>query len=229
MQFGLLVFPNVQQLDLTGPYEVFASWPQARVRLVAKTLNPVTSSTGLVLKPDASFDNSPQLDVLCVPGGAGVNAPDGRRRDNRLRATTGGRGAVRHLGVHRGRSCSALRDCSKENARPPIGRRTICSEVLGADPRQARVVRDGDLMTGGGVTAGVDFALALIAEVAAGRSPRRSSSVSNMPPRRRSTPAAPRRAGGDPHEVRAQAHGAGHRGAPPACRGSGARGSGRAD
>lgn len=36
MQFGLLVFPNVQQLDLTGPYEVFASWPQARVRLVAK-------------------------------------------------------------------------------------------------------------------------------------------------------------------------------------------------
>src|SRR5208282_2742486 len=63
-----------QQLDVTGPYEVFASWPQARVRLVAKTLEPVTSSTGLVLKPNASFDDCPQLDVLCVPGGAGVNA-----------------------------------------------------------------------------------------------------------------------------------------------------------
>jgi cyclohexyl-isocyanide hydratase len=53
MDFGLLVFPNVQQLDLTGPYEVFASWPGAHVRLVAKTLEPVTSSTGLVLTPNS--------------------------------------------------------------------------------------------------------------------------------------------------------------------------------
>ena len=44
-EIGLLVFPNVQQLDLTGPYEVLASWPKARVRLVAKTLDPVVSST----------------------------------------------------------------------------------------------------------------------------------------------------------------------------------------
>jgi cyclohexyl-isocyanide hydratase len=72
--FGLLVFQNVQQLDLTGPYEVFASWPRARVRLVAKTLEPVVSSTGLVLKPDLSFDNAPQFDVVCVPGGSGINA-----------------------------------------------------------------------------------------------------------------------------------------------------------
>ena len=71
MQFGLLVFPNVQQLDLTGPYEVFASWPQARVRLVAKTLDPVTSSTGLVLKPDASFDDSPSSMSFACPAGQG--------------------------------------------------------------------------------------------------------------------------------------------------------------
>ena len=74
LQIGLLAFPNIQQLDLTGPYEVFASWPGARVRLVGKTLEPVTSSTGLWLKPDASFDDCPQLDVLCVPGGLGINA-----------------------------------------------------------------------------------------------------------------------------------------------------------
>src|ERR1700722_7172404 len=74
LQFGLLVFPKVQQLDLTGPYEVFATWPGGRVRLVAKTLEPVIASTGLVLKPDVSFDDCPQLDVLCIPGGAGVNA-----------------------------------------------------------------------------------------------------------------------------------------------------------
>ena len=74
LEFGLLVFPNVQQLDLTGPYEVFATWPRARVRLVARTLEPVTSSTGLVLKPDLSFEEARRFDVLCVPGGPGVNA-----------------------------------------------------------------------------------------------------------------------------------------------------------
>lgn len=51
MRFGLLVFPNVQQLDLTGPYEVFASWPQARVRLVAKTLEPVLHRLGSSSSP----------------------------------------------------------------------------------------------------------------------------------------------------------------------------------
>ena len=74
IEIGFLVFPNVQQLDLTGPYEAFASWPGARVRLVWKTPDPVRSSTGLVLTPDITFEACPQLDVLCIPGGAGVNA-----------------------------------------------------------------------------------------------------------------------------------------------------------
>jgi putative intracellular protease/amidase len=78
LQFRLLVFPNVQQLELTGPYEVFATWPGGRVRLVAKTLESVTSSTGLVLEPDASFDDCPQLDVLCVPRGCRGQRFDGR-------------------------------------------------------------------------------------------------------------------------------------------------------
>ena len=73
IEIGLLVFPNVQQLDLTGPYEAFASWPRARVRLVWKTLDPVVSSTRLVLTPDITFEACPPLDVLCVPGGAGIN------------------------------------------------------------------------------------------------------------------------------------------------------------
>jgi cyclohexyl-isocyanide hydratase len=70
----LIVFPNVQQLDLTGPYEVFALWPRARVRLIAKTLDPVVSSTRLVLTPDETYAGCSQLDVLCIPGGAGINA-----------------------------------------------------------------------------------------------------------------------------------------------------------
>ncbi len=71
IEIGFIVFPNVQQLDLTGPYEVFASWPRARVRLVGQTLDPVVSSTKLVLTPDETYEACPQLDVLCIPGGAG--------------------------------------------------------------------------------------------------------------------------------------------------------------
>ena len=53
---------------------MFAPWPAARVRLVWKTLDPLTASTGLILTPDATFSQCPQLDVLCIPGGAGINA-----------------------------------------------------------------------------------------------------------------------------------------------------------
>src|ERR1700729_1190496 len=73
IEIGLLVFPDVQQLDLTGPYDVFATWPEARIRLIWKNRNPLTSSTGLRLHPNETFAECPQLDVLCVPGGVGVN------------------------------------------------------------------------------------------------------------------------------------------------------------
>jgi len=75
IEIGFLVFPNVQQLDLTGPYEAFASWPGARVRLVWKTLDPVLSSTRLALTPDIAFEACPQLDVLLYSR---------RRRDQRV-------------------------------------------------------------------------------------------------------------------------------------------------
>jgi cyclohexyl-isocyanide hydratase len=164
IEFGLLVFPKVQQLDLTGPYEVFASWPRGRVRLVAKTLEPVTSATGLVLKPDVAFADCPQLDVLCLPGGAGVNA---LMQDDAtlafVRAQAQGTRFITSVctgalvlgaaGLLRGKRATthwASHDLLK---------------ILGAIPVHARVVRDGNLMTGGGVTAGIDFALTLIAEL----------------------------------------------------------------
>lgn len=165
MQFGLLVFPNVQQLDLTGPYEVFASWPQARVRLVAKTLEPVTSSTGLVLTPDASFDDCPQLDVLCVPGGGGVNAlmaDEATIAFVRQQAE----GARFVTSVCTGALVLGAAGLLKGKRATTHWASHDLLATLGAVPVHARVVRDGNLMTGGGVTAGIDFALALIAEVA---------------------------------------------------------------
>jgi cyclohexyl-isocyanide hydratase len=165
MQFGLLVFPNVQQLDLTGPYEVFASWPQARVRLVAKTLEPVSSSSGLVLKPDASFDDCRQLDVLCVPGGAGVNAlmaDEATLAFLRQQA----KGARFVTSVCTGALVLGAAGSLKGRRATTHWASHDLLETLGATPVQARVVRHDKLMTGGGVTAGIDFALELIAEIA---------------------------------------------------------------
>ena len=165
LQFGLLAFPQVQQLDLTGPYEVFATWPRGRVRLVAKTLDPVTSATGLVLKPDVSFDDCPQLDVLCIPGGAGVNGLMAdeptlafiRRQAEGARFVTSvctGALVLGAAGLLRGKRATTHWASH------------YLLESLGAIPVHARVVRDGNLMSGGGVTAGIDFALTLIAELA---------------------------------------------------------------
>ncbi|MHB1304825.1 MAG: DJ-1/PfpI family protein [Acidiphilium sp.] len=73
LQIGFLLFPKVQQLDLTGPFEVFASLPDVQVHLVAATSETVTATTGLRLLPTTTFAECPRLDVFCVPGGSGVN------------------------------------------------------------------------------------------------------------------------------------------------------------
>ncbi len=59
------------QLDLSGPYEVLARAPNAKVDLVARTLDPVASDRGLQIVPTATYDDCPQLDVIVVPGGPG--------------------------------------------------------------------------------------------------------------------------------------------------------------
>ena len=71
IEIGMLLFPGLTQLDLTGPHEVLARVPDARLRLVARTLDPVRAETGITILPDATFEDVTQLDVLFVPGGAG--------------------------------------------------------------------------------------------------------------------------------------------------------------
>ncbi len=165
IEVGFLAFPNVQQLDLTGPYEVLASWPKARARLVWKTLDPVLSSTGLMLKPNATFADCGPLDVICVPGGAGINpllADEEtlaflRRQAEGARFVTSvctGALVLGAAGLLVGRR-AATHWASRHLLAP-----------LGAIPVRERFVRDGNRMTGGGVTAGIDFGLALLGELA---------------------------------------------------------------
>ena len=69
---SFLLFPQVTQLDLTGPAQVLSRMPGARVELVAKTLDPVPTDAGFPLLPGATFETAAKPDILCVPGGFGV-------------------------------------------------------------------------------------------------------------------------------------------------------------
>lgn len=164
LQIGFLVFPQVQQLDLTGPYDVLASLPEVKVHLIWKDRAPVTASTGLILQPTTTFADCPDLDVLCVPGGSGVGPlmedpqtlaflQDKAAKARYVTSVCTGALVLGAAGLLQGKRATT---------------HWAYHELLslqGAIPVQERVVRDGNLLTGGGVTAGIDFALTLVAEL----------------------------------------------------------------
>ena len=164
LRVGILVFPKVQQLDLTGPFEVFASVPEAEVRLIWKRIERIDTATGLVLMPDLAFAECPQFDVLCVPGGVGVN-PLMEDEEVLKFLRRQAEGARYITSVCTGSMVLAA-------AGLLVGRRATTHWAshdflarLGAIPVQARVVTDGKFATGGGVTAGIDMALAVVSEL----------------------------------------------------------------
>jgi cyclohexyl-isocyanide hydratase len=164
LHIGIIVFPSVQQLDLTGPYDIFASIAGAKVHLIWKDRLPITSATGLVLTPTMTLADCPALDVLCVPGGRGINAllQDAevlhflRAQAARARYVSSvctGALVLGAAGLLKGR-----RATTHWNSHDFLAK-------FGAIPTHGRVVRDGNLFTAGGVTAGIDFALTVVAEL----------------------------------------------------------------
>lgn len=165
VRFGFLVFPDLQQLDLSGPYEVVSTLDApVAVHLVGRNLEPVRSVTGLEFRPTDTFEGCPPLDVVCVLGGVGVNRllSDGatlaflRRQAAGARFVTAvctGSLVLGAAGLLRGR-----RATSHWSARDLLAR-------FGAVPTAGRVVRDGNVVTAGGVTAGIDFGLTIAAEL----------------------------------------------------------------
>ena len=158
---GLLLFPDVTQLDLTGPYEVLARLPGAEVHLVAKDHGPVRTEHGLTLLPTRTYADCPALDLLCVPGGFGVNA---------LMEDPAALRFVRHAAREARYVASVCTGSLVLGAAGLLkGRRAACHwlsrdflAAFGAEPVAERVVVDGNLITGGGVTAGIDMALWLV-------------------------------------------------------------------
>ena len=143
---------------------MFASLPDTKVHMIWKDRAPITSATGLVLIPTMTFGDCPKLDVICVPGGGGVNAllEDAetlaflRAQAKQARYVTSvctGSLVLGAAGLLKGRKATT---------------HWFAHDFLvkfGAIPVQGRVVRDGNLITAGGVTAGIDFGLAVVAEL----------------------------------------------------------------
>jgi len=161
LQIGLVIFPRVTQLDLTGPVQVFSSVPGAKVHLIWKQIEPVPTDSVLMLTPTISFADCPQLDVICVPGGVGTDdmINDEEMLDFLRRQAVGAKyitsvctgslvlGAAGLLRGYRATTHWTAMDFLRE---------------FGATPAKTRVCVDRNRITGGGVTAGIDFALTLV-------------------------------------------------------------------
>jgi len=164
LQIGLLVFPKLTQLDLTGPLQVFSSVPGAKVHLIWKRIEPVPSDAVLTLTPTITFADCPQLDVICVPGGAGA---DDMVNDEEM------------LDFLRRQAVSAKYVTSVCTGALVLGAAGLLKGYravthwaamdylapYGAIPTRTRVCIDRNRITGGGVTAGIDFALTLVSHL----------------------------------------------------------------
>lgn len=165
LHIGILLFPEVTQLDATGPAQVLCRVPGAKLHMIWKTRDPVPTDAGFSIVPTTSFAECPQLDVICVPGGGGQVAlmTDEetlaflRKQAEKARYVTSvctGSLVLGAAGLLKGYK-SACHWSSREYL-----------PAFGAIPVAERVVRDRNRLSGGGVTAGIDFGLTMAAELA---------------------------------------------------------------
>jgi len=165
MNIVFVLFSNLTQLDFTGPLQVLSRLPGASVHLAAKTMDPVSTDAVLTINPTCTFADCPSADVICIPGGFGVEEAIADealiefvkaqcKRAKYVTSVCTGSFVLGAAGLLKGKRATthwAYHDALTE---------------VGAVPVKARVVRDGNLFTGGGVTAGIDFAFMLAAEIA---------------------------------------------------------------
>jgi cyclohexyl-isocyanide hydratase len=165
MNVGFILFPNLTQLDFTGPLQVLHRLPNSQCHILAKTRDPVPSDCGLGLMPTGTFAEAPQLDLICIPGGFGVVgamqdadtiAFVARQAERATYITSVCTGAfvLGRAGLLQGKRATTH------------WAYTQLLPLVGATHEAGRVVRDGKVITAGGVTSGIDFGLTLLAEIA---------------------------------------------------------------
>jgi cyclohexyl-isocyanide hydratase len=157
---GLVFYPGMTSLDIIGPQQVFSGLPGVKIHRIWKTLDPVKTDDGMVVVPDTTFDNCPRLDIICIGGGIGQAAVEDdpellaflRNQGSTAKYVTsvcGGSIFLAKAGLLEG-----YRAATHWAARPQLA-------ALGVEVGTERVVVDRNRITGGGVTAGIDFGLTL--------------------------------------------------------------------
>lgn len=160
----IAIYPGVTHLDFTGPHQFLSRLPSARVITASAAGEPITAD-GLTFANLEKLANVPACDVLCLPGGFGCT--DAMNDDAFMRE-------IRRLAMGARYVTSVCTGSLILGAAGLLkGKRAACHwawrdllPMFGAIPDEGRVVRDGNVLTGGGVTAGIDFALTLAAEIA---------------------------------------------------------------
>jgi cyclohexyl-isocyanide hydratase len=163
---GFVIFPDLTQLDFTGPLQVLARLPRATTHIVAKSEAPVPSDCGLSLLPTHTFADCPRLDLICVPGGvSGVIGAIGDRETVEFVRVQAGN-ATYVTSVCTGAFILGAAGLLKGRRATTHWAYTDLLPLFGATYEKARLVKDGNLITSGGVTSGIDFGLSIAAEIA---------------------------------------------------------------
>jgi len=167
MNFGFLLFPDLEELDLVGPWEMVAMWSQyadgpEKCLMIAETREPVRCSNGMIIQPHLSFDDAPQLDYLLIPGGFGTRQQVHNQR-------------LIDFVAEQARSCKAILSvCTGSFILHACGllkgkRATThwlslkqLRKLEDVEVVEERIVKDGHIWTSSGVSAGIDLALEFI-------------------------------------------------------------------
>ncbi|MDB5708054.1 MAG: DJ/PfpI family protein [Sphingomonas bacterium] len=164
IRISFLLFPNVTQLDLTGPAQVLSRLGNATIDLIAATRDPVPTDAGFALLPTATFADAAQPDILCVPGGFGTqDAMEDEATMAWVRQAAAG--ATWVTSVCTGSLLLGAAGLLKGYRATSHWASHRHLAAFGAVPVHERVVFDRNRVTGGGVTAGIDFGLALTAAI----------------------------------------------------------------
>jgi cyclohexyl-isocyanide hydratase len=170
---GFVIFPEVTQLDFTGPLQLLSRLPQSAIHVVAKSASPVMSDCRLGLVPTHTFANCPSLDLICIPGGSEGVAGIINDRET-IEFVRQQAGAAKYVtSVCTGAFVLGVAGLLKGRRATTHWAYTDLLPLVGATYEKARVVKDGNVITGGGVTAGIDFALSAIGEIAGETTARR--------------------------------------------------------
>jgi cyclohexyl-isocyanide hydratase len=165
MKIGFTIYPGLTQLDVAGPAQVLSQLPGTEILMIAEKLAPITTDSGFTINPTHDFDSAPQVDIICAPGGPGQGVA--MSRPSFVAALAKQAAGARYVtGV-----CTGSLLLGKAGLMQ--GYKAACHWAwrdrltdFGAIPIAERIVKDRNRITGGGVTAGIDFAFALLMEIA---------------------------------------------------------------